>query len=45
MPQGSDEEPKRPLHLRYMYLANGTHPAEWRYPGAESADRRDRGAP
>lgn len=25
------------LHLGYMYWANGTHPAGWRYPGAESA--------
>ena len=22
------------LHLGYMYWANGTHPAGWRYPGA-----------
>jgi alkanesulfonate monooxygenase len=41
MPQGSDEEPKRPLHLGYMYWANGTHPAGWRYPGAESARAHD----
>ena len=26
-----------PLHLGYMYWANGTHPAGWRYPGAEFA--------
>lgn len=24
----------RSLHLGYMYWANGTHPAGWRYPGA-----------
>jgi FMN-dependent oxidoreductase (nitrilotriacetate monooxygenase family) len=24
----------RTLHLGYMYWANGTHPAGWRYPGA-----------
>ena len=24
----------RALHLGYMYWANGTHPAGWRYPGA-----------
>ncbi|MGD0811374.1 MAG: NtaA/DmoA family FMN-dependent monooxygenase [Acidimicrobiales bacterium] len=28
---------KRQLHLGYMYWANGTHPAGWRYPGAEYA--------
>ncbi len=28
----------RTLHLGYMYWANGTHPAGWRYPGA-AADR------
>ena len=27
----------RQLHLGYMYWANGTHPAGWRYPGAEHA--------
>jgi FMN-dependent oxidoreductase (nitrilotriacetate monooxygenase family) len=41
MPQGPDEAPKRPLHLGYMYWANGTHPAGWRYPGAESARAHD----
>ena len=27
---------ERALHLGYMYWANGTHPAGWRYPGATS---------
>jgi FMN-dependent oxidoreductase (nitrilotriacetate monooxygenase family) len=27
---------ERALHLGYMYWANGTHPAGWRYPGAAS---------
>jgi FMN-dependent oxidoreductase (nitrilotriacetate monooxygenase family) len=30
-----DESPRRALHLGYMYWSNGTHPAGWRYPGAE----------
>src|SRR5580700_5060402 len=34
--KGSDETPPH-LHLGYMYWANGTHPAGWRYPGAEYA--------
>lgn len=41
MPQVSDEQPERPLHLGYMYWANGTHPAGWRYPGAEHARAHD----
>jgi FMN-dependent oxidoreductase (nitrilotriacetate monooxygenase family) len=34
---GSGGAPRPPLHLGYMYWANGTHPAGWRYPGAEYA--------
>jgi FMN-dependent oxidoreductase (nitrilotriacetate monooxygenase family) len=35
--KGFDGASPRPLHLGYMYWANGTHPAGWRYPGAEYA--------
>lgn len=28
---------RSPLHLGYIYRANGAHPAGWRYPGAEHA--------
>ncbi|MFB9951907.1 NtaA/DmoA family FMN-dependent monooxygenase [Rhizobium puerariae] len=31
----NDDGGRRLMHLGYMYWANGTHPAGWRYPGAE----------
>jgi FMN-dependent oxidoreductase (nitrilotriacetate monooxygenase family) len=41
MSKGRDEQPRWQLHLGYMYWANGTHPAGWRYPGAENARSHD----
>lgn len=41
MPHDAAGGPRRPLHLGYMYWANGTHPAGWRYPGAERARAHD----
>jgi len=42
VPNSSSESgPRRPLHLGYTYSPNGTHPAGWRYPGAQRARAHD----
>lgn len=41
MPEGARQQPRPLLHLGYEYQADGSHPAGWRYPGAERGHGHD----